>query len=92
MAVSGHEDEDRADRQSGRPGQAPWDGVGATDHTAEQNVGKRSYHRKRQGWDIHYGYILHLIGMSDAEIAGALGITEAAVTKRRKLKWAFGRA
>ena len=48
--------------------------------------------KKRQGWDIHYGYILHLIGMKDAEIAGALGITEAAVAKRRKQKWCFGRA
>lgn len=53
---------------------------------------KRPHIKKRQGWDIHYGYILHLIGMKDAEIAGVLGITEAAVEKRRKLKWAFGRA
>lgn len=53
---------------------------------------KRPMRKRRQGWDIHHGYILHLIGMDDAGIARALKITEAAVTKRRKLKWEFGRA
>lgn len=53
---------------------------------------RRPMRRKRQGWDIHYGYILHLIGMADADIAAALKITKAAVEKRRKQKWAFGRA
>lgn len=53
---------------------------------------KRPYIKKRQGWDIHHGYILHLIGMTDADIADALNITKAAVEKRRKQKWAFGRA
>ncbi len=38
--------------------------------------------RKRQGWDIHMGFILHLIGMSDERIAEALKITEGAVRKR----------
>lgn len=118
MAVPGYENQVGADRQPGSPGQAPGDGLGAGDHTADQNVGnglhavpeasppsgnsaqavsckkkgERFYRRKRQGWDIHYGYILHLIGMEDAGIADALGITEAAVAKRRKQKWAFGRA
>ena len=48
--------------------------------------------RKGQGWNIHHGFLLHLIGMKDADIAAKLGISPAAVTKRRKQKWAFGRA
>lgn len=48
--------------------------------------------RKGQGWNIHHGFLLHLIGMKDADIAEALGISPAAVTKRRRLRWEFGRA
>ena len=48
--------------------------------------------RKGQGWDIHHGFLLHLIGMKDADIAEALGISPAAVTKQRRQRWAFGRA
>lgn len=53
---------------------------------------KNKYARRRSGWDIHHGYLLYLIGMDDEGIAACLGITEGAVVKRRKLKWAHGHA
>lgn len=48
--------------------------------------------RGKAGWNVHHGYILHLIGMEDADIARELGIAESAVAKRRRSAWAFGRA
>lgn len=48
--------------------------------------------RKRQGWDIHNGYILYLIGAKDDVIAQLLKISKAAVTKRRRTRWELGRA
>lgn len=43
-------------------------------------------------WNVHHGYLLHLIGLKDGDIAGELGISTAAVAQRRKTNWAFGRA
>lgn len=48
--------------------------------------------RGKTGWNVHHGYILHLIGMDDGDIARELGIAEGAVAKRRREAWAFGRA
>ena len=48
--------------------------------------------RKGKGWDVHHGFLLHLIGVKDAGIAEVLGISEAAVAKRRKSNWDNGRA
>lgn len=48
--------------------------------------------RGKAGWNVHHGYILHLIGMDDGDIARELGIAESAVAKRHREAWAFGRA
>lgn len=48
--------------------------------------------RKRQGWDIHNGYLLYLIGGSDDTIARLLKISKAAVQRRRRTRWELGRA